>query len=148
MNRLHVMRSRLQACLVGMLCFTLPALSWGNVSNTASATYKDAAGNSYSATSNTVTVTVTTPPVIVLQKSSNPITAIPGNAVTFTIQYQNTSTGNASNVVITDVVPTGSTLVTGSITGGGTLSGTTITWNLGTVTGGTSGTVSFQTKVN
>jgi uncharacterized repeat protein (TIGR01451 family) len=148
MNRYPAMRSRIKAFLAAIFCFMLPGLSWADLSNTASAIFKDSAGNSYSATSNTVTVTVTTTPVIVLQKSASPTTAKSGDTVTFTIQYQNTSTGIASNVVITDVVPTGSTLVAGSITGGGTLSGTTISWNLGTVTGSTSGTVSFQTKVN
>ena len=52
----------------------------------------------------------------------------PGDTVTFSIQYQNTGS-DATNVVITDVVPTGSTLVAGS-TGTGTVSGTTITWTL------------------
>ena len=68
--------------------------------------------------------------------------------MTFTIQYQNTSTGAANNVVITDVVPTGSTLVAGSISAGGTVSGNSITWNVGAVVGGVSGTVSFQVQVN
>jgi uncharacterized repeat protein (TIGR01451 family) len=148
MNRYPAMRSRFQIFLMALFSFTLPVMVWADLSNTASVTYKDGSGNSYNATSNTVTVTVTTPPVITLLKSATPTTAKSGDIVTFTIQYQNTSTVNATNVVVTDVVPTGSTLVAGSITGGGTLSGNTITWNLGTVTGGASGNVSFQSKVN
>src|SRR5438132_14421849 len=62
MNRNSLIRSHFQALLTGVLCFTLPALSAANVTNIASATYKDAAGNSYSATSNTALVT--TVPVI------------------------------------------------------------------------------------
>ena len=68
--------------------------------------------------------------------------------MTFTIQYKNTGTGNASSVVVTDIVPSGATLIAGTITGGGTLSGNTITWTVGTVSGGASGTVGFQAKVN
>ncbi|MFA5976377.1 MAG: putative Ig domain-containing protein [Elusimicrobiota bacterium] len=85
---------------------------------------------------------------IVLQKSATPSTARPGDTITFFIQYQNTGSGNATNSTITDVVPTGTTLISGTITGGGTISGGTITWNLGTVAGGSSGTVSFQARVN
>jgi uncharacterized repeat protein (TIGR01451 family) len=87
-------------------------------------------------------------PTLVLQKSVSPTTTRSGDTVTFTIQYQNTASANANTVVVNDVIPTGSTLVSGSITGGGTLSGNTISWNLGTVSGGASGTVSFQAKVN
>jgi uncharacterized repeat protein (TIGR01451 family) len=211
------------------LSLALPASSWANISNTASVTFKDAANNSYSANSNTVSIT--TPPVItssttatgnvgvafsyqitatnsptgyglggtlpaglsinnttgvisgtpttsgstpvtvsatnaagtgsatltitilgpanvVLTKTSSAVTAQSGNTITFTIQYQNTGTGNASSVTITDVVPTGSTLVSGSITGGGTSSGSTITWSIGAVAAGGSGSVSFQVTVN
>jgi hypothetical protein len=46
------------------------------------------------------------------------------------------------------VVPAGSTLVGGSITGGGTLSEGQITWNVGTVAGNGSGSVSFEVKIN
>ena len=73
---------------------------------------------------------------------------MPGDTVTFFVQYQNTGTSNATSVVITDVVPAGSTLVSGTITGGGTISGNTITWTIGTVAAGVTGTVSFQTRVN
>ena len=96
----------------------------------------------------TLTLTVRSTANLTLTKSASPTTAVSGANVTFTIQYQNTGTGNATSVVITDVVPTGSTSVTGTITGGGTYSGGTITWNLGTIAGGASGSVSFQAKVN
>src|SRR5260221_508921 len=101
-------RSNLQSTFAALLCLTLPSLAWANLTNTATATYKDAAGNSYSATSNTVTVkrTVTPAAVITLTKTANPTSATSGTNVTFTIQYQNTTAGPASNVVITDVVPT------------------------------------------
>jgi uncharacterized repeat protein (TIGR01451 family) len=225
-------KSKLQIFFAAALCLSLPILSWADLTNTASATYKDAASNSYTATSNTVTVTVTlgtkpsitsatamngdigvalnyqivasnsptsynatslpagvtintatglisgTPTasgpstvnlsatnaagtgtatltltvrpaaVITLTKSSNLTSAASGATVTFTIQYQNTTAGAASNVVITDVVPTGSTLVSGSISNGGSINSNTITWTVGTVAGNGSGSVSFQAKVN
>ena len=96
----------------------------------------------------TLALTIQTAATLILQKSANPVTAKSGDTVTFTIQYQNTASTTANNVVITDVIPTGTTLIAGSITNGGALSGTTITWNPGTVAGGISGTVSFQVTVN
>lgn len=132
--------------LAGLMCLALPVLSWADVVNTAKGTYLDSAGTKYNVTSNTVTVT--TPPVITLTKSADVTTAKPGDTVTFTIAYQNSPASAAGSVVITDVIPTGTTLVAGSITGGGTASGGTITWNLGTVAGGASGQVSFKVTVN
>ncbi len=84
-------------------------------------------------------------PTITLQKSASTTIARVGDIVTFTIQYSNTSSVDATNVVITDPLPAGSTLV--KINNGGTYSGNTITWNLGAVPGGGSGSVSFQSKV-
>ncbi len=210
---------------------SLATSSWANLSNTASSSYKDAAANTYTATSNTVIVTVISVPAITspstatgdvgvafsyqitasmtatnfsvsgslpsgislnassgllsgtptvsgtftvtigatnaagtgtsslaitvhpaatvsLQKSASPTSVKAGDTVTFTIQYQNTTLGSATNVVINDVIPTGSTLKAGSITAGGTLAGNTITWTLGTVAGNTSGSVSFQVTAN
>jgi len=106
------------------------------------------ATNSAGTGSATLTLTIRTGATIVLQKGVSPTTATSGGTVTFTIQYQNTGAGNATAVVITDAVPAGTTLVSGSITGGGTLSSNTITWNLGTIAGSATGTVSFQVRVN
>ena len=141
-------RTKIQSLLAIAVGIALPALSWADLTNTASVTYRDASANSYTATSNTVNVTVSVVPVITLTKSANPTSAISGGTVTFTIQYQNTTTGTATNVVITDVIPTGSTLVTGTISNGGTLTGNTITWTVGTVAGNGTGSVSFQARVN
>jgi uncharacterized repeat protein (TIGR01451 family) len=85
---------------------------------------------------------------VTLQKSVSPTVAKPGDTVIFMIQYQNTGSAPAKSTVLTDVVPTGTTLIAGSITGGGTLSGNTITWNLGNLNNNSSGSVSFQAKVN
>lgn len=54
--------------------------------------------------------------------------------VVYTLTYQNTGAADALNVVLHDAVPAGATFV--SATGGGTLSGSTVTWNLGTVVAG------------
>jgi uncharacterized repeat protein (TIGR01451 family) len=125
----------------------IPAADLLNAGNTAVTVFTPAPGGGTSGPL-TFTITASARPVIVLQKSASPGTARPGDAITFTIQYRNTSSGNAANTVITDVVPAGTTLISGSITGGGTISAGTITWNLGTVAGGDSGSVSFQARMN
>ncbi len=79
-------------------------------------------------------------PDIALTKSANPATVVSGGITTFSIQYQNTGSADASGVLVTDTIPTGSTLVAGSITAppGVTfsLNGNTITWSVGTVAAG------------
>ena len=55
----------------------------------------------------------------------------------------------ATNLVITDTIPADTTLVPGSITGGGTESGGVITWNLGFLGAGQiNRTVLFSVTVN
>ncbi|HOV47861.1 MAG TPA: SdrD B-like domain-containing protein [Anaerolineae bacterium] len=88
-------------------------------------------------------------PYIVLEKSvSGP--AYVGAEVTYTIAWANNSDETAAAVVITDTLPANTTLVAGSITGGGTYDSDTrtLTWNLGSKAAGASGTVSFKVTVN
>lgn len=108
-------------------------------------------------------------PVLGIEKSSVPAgggTVEPGDTITYTITYNNTGTDNATNVVIIDAVPTGTTYITGTASGTGTTityshdGGSTynssetppvthINWTRGILTNGTTGqTVSFQVTVN
>jgi len=96
----------------------------------------------------TLTITVRGAATIVLTKSASPVNATSGTTVTFTIAYQNTGTGPASNVVITDAIPAGSTFKAGSITGGGTFSAGTIAWTIAAVNPGAPVNLTFQVTVN
>jgi fimbrial isopeptide formation D2 family protein len=98
----------------------------------------------------TVTVRI---PTLVIDKAAN-VESItisgPNNAlvatpavVTWTLTYTLTN-GPVTNAVITDAIPTGFAFLDAS--NGGTSSGNTVTWNLGTLAA--SGSVSFRTTVN
>jgi LPXTG-site transpeptidase (sortase) family protein len=78
---------------------------------------------------------------------SGPATANVGNNITYTITYGNTGGTNATSVVITDPVPTGTTFVSAS--GGGSLSGGNVVWNIGSLNAGVTGqTVTFTVTLN
>ena len=68
--------------------------------------------------------------------------------ITYTIRVENTGNGVANNVKVSDVIPTNTTLVAGSISVSGTLNSGTITWNIGTLSAGASKEVTFKVKVN
>ncbi len=53
--------------------------------------------------------------------------------ITYSLHVINDKATPVTGTVVTDDVPTGTSYVTGSATMGGTLSGNTITWNLGTL---------------
>jgi large repetitive protein len=53
----------------------------------------------------------------------------PGDTLTFEIIVFNAGPDAATGIVVQDVVPSGYTVIPGSITGGGVLSGNTITWS-------------------
>ncbi|MFZ2410212.1 MAG: PKD domain-containing protein [Candidatus Methanoperedens sp.] len=68
-----------------------------------------------------------------------------GNTVTYTISYTNTNPSQVTGVTITDTLPAETTFVSAP---GGTLVGNTVTWNIGTVPAGASGSVTLVVQVN
>lgn len=60
-------------------------------------------------------------------------------AITYTLTYQNTGKATADNVTLTDNLPAGMVSVTSQPTG--TVSGSTVTWSLGSLDPGASGSV-------
>jgi uncharacterized repeat protein (TIGR01451 family)/gliding motility-associated-like protein len=70
-----------------------------------------------------------------------------GETLTFIIEVSNSGPEDATNVQIQDVLPSGLTLVAGSISNGGVLTGNTITWDLVSVPMGTQ-SLTYQTTVN
>jgi uncharacterized repeat protein (TIGR01451 family) len=78
-------------------------------------------------------------------KSVNNTVPRGGDRVTYTIAYSNTGSGDATNVVVTDVLDNNLNYVIGSSTPPPVnVSGRTITWNLGTITAGGTGSIAFQ----
>jgi len=94
-------------------------------------------------------------PNLTLTKSASPASAVPGAVVTYTLAYANTGVAQATNVLLTDVLPANVSIVSGSISGGGTYNPTTntVSWTLGTLSAGgsgggtSSGQVTFQVTV-
>ena len=62
----------------------------------------------------------------------------------YRLDYANTGTASATGVVVTDVLPAGLTFI-GADNGGANASGT-VTWNLGTVAAGASGTLRVRVR--
>ncbi|HKS22733.1 MAG TPA: C25 family cysteine peptidase [Thermoanaerobaculia bacterium] len=88
-----------------------------------------------------------TPVYASLTESVDKLEANPGiDQLTYTITYANPSSVQITNAVITSPVPSGTTFV--SATGGGTQSAGTVTWNIGTLAAGASGSVTFTVSVN
>ncbi len=72
----------------------------------------------------------------------------PGDVITYRLTVTNESDGEATDVIVTDQIPEGLTLVNGSVSDGGTVgSDDIITWKLGTLGGGESKTVQFKATV-
>jgi uncharacterized repeat protein (TIGR01451 family) len=96
--------------------------------------------------STTVTTLVTSQPILSIVKDVDKLAARPNETLTYTITVKNNGTANATGVTLTDAIPSRATLVSGSITGGGT-GIATITWNLGTLTPSQTKAVGFEVKV-
>jgi extracellular elastinolytic metalloproteinase len=78
-------------------------------------------------------------PVVTLTKSG-PLTTAAGSRLTYSLSYENLGPSTASSAKLVDTLPDGVTFV--SATGGGTFNSTSrkVTWNLGNVAAGASGT--------
>src|SRR5262249_53537427 len=84
-------------------------------------------------------------PTLTIAASEAPDPVAAGGNLTYTITYGNPGPGSAPGVVIPDAVPANTTFV--SATGGGALSGGTVTWTIGTLAAGASGSVQMVVKV-
>lgn len=126
------------------LLITLPAsFSSSSLSLTAilAATAPDASSVTKTASSS-VAVTgysFTTPAAFTLTKTASATRVAPGDSITYTLSYANYGGTAASGVVITDTLAAG-TSFTGA-TGGGSHASGVVTWNLGAVAAGASGSV-------
>jgi len=76
--------------------------------------------------------------------SADPVLA--GQDLTYTLVVANGGPSDATNVVVTDAVPAGTSFV--SADGGGLEAGGIVTWNLGTVADGGSATVHVTIHVD
>ena len=117
----------------------------GSLSNTAtvsSATSDPAPANNSSTQGTTVNYSADL--AITKTDSPDPVTA--GSNVTYTLSVTNLGPNGASGVVISDPIPAGTSFV--SATGGGTMSGGVVAWNLGTIANGGSASVQLVLGVN
>lgn len=76
-------------------------------------------------------------PAFTLTKSASAVTVAPGGSITYTLNYANYGTASASSVVLTDTLPAGTSY--SSCSDSCLQSSGTITWNIGTVAAGASG---------
>ncbi|MGG4047659.1 DUF7507 domain-containing protein [Paenibacillus favisporus] len=125
-----------------------------SLANTAAASfnYQLPSGRSLSgsATSNTLTIPASAPNVTVV-KSANTSAATVSDVITYTITATNNGIGPVSNVIVSDPIPEGTSLISGSVTVGGTpvpggnpASGVSV----GSLGAGASAVVTFQVRVN
>jgi len=127
------------------------------------ATVFDATNNLTATDNATVTVTVTPgggngngggpvlSPNLVMSKSAdvpNNSHVIVGQAITYTITVRNNGNAASGNVLITDTIPNGMTLVPNSATPSASISGNTLSWNIASIAVGETVNVSFQVTVN
>ncbi|HEV8232242.1 MAG TPA: putative Ig domain-containing protein, partial [Thermoanaerobaculia bacterium] len=86
-------------------------------------------------------------PGLTISKSA-PASVQPGSTITYTITYGNTGTSSATNVLIRDPIPAGTSFV--SATNGGVFDfESDVRWDIGTLNAGVTGqTVSFTVQVN
>ena len=91
-------------------------------------------------------VTVTAPGMT-FSKVADVALADPGDLITYTLSYENTGTGMASDVVIHDTIPDHVTFISSTPAPSG-VSGRTYTFTVGDVAGGGSGTVTIVVRVD
>src|SRR3989442_104871 len=88
---------------------------------------------------------VTSAPILAVSKTDSPDPVAAGGNLTYTLSYSNTGNANATGVVITDTVPANTTFV--SATAGGILASGVVTWSVGNLAAGASGSVQLVVRV-
>ncbi len=77
---------------------------------------------------------------------SGPTQAEPGQIITYTLSYSNMGPVKSTSVVLKDFLPPNTTVISGSLNGG-SVSGSTISWSIGTLSSKAKGSRSFQVRV-
>lgn len=85
-------------------------------------------------------------PRLTIAKSADTPLVAPGGNVTFTLRYANSGNADATGVVVTDTIPAGFSFVSAS--GSGTNSSGVVTWNVGSLASGSSGSVTLTLQAN
>ncbi|MGA2666815.1 MAG: DUF11 domain-containing protein [Patescibacteria group bacterium] len=89
-----------------------------------------------------------TTPQLTLTKTVDKTQAQSGDTLTYTITYQNQTSDQLTNTSISDAIPANTNYVTSSVSASGTYDGSSkVTWNLGTLSPGASGSVSFKVTI-
>ncbi len=114
--------------------------------NTASLDFSDANGNPYPQLGGYADVAVTAPVMSEFTKTGDVSTADPGDPITYTLCYENRGTGDAAFVVVTDTLPGGVTFLDAT-PAPDAIEGSTLTWNVGTVSGGGEGCIVVLVQV-
>ncbi|MFQ5910611.1 MAG: PKD domain-containing protein, partial [Thermoplasmata archaeon] len=113
--------------------------------NVATLDYADANGNYYSQLSDYADVIVTAP--VMLIDKMGPSTATPCEPISYTITYTNSGSGTATLVEIVDVLPDYVTFI-GATPAPTSISGNTLTWTIGMVASGGSGSILIDVKID
>src|SRR5207247_1023476 len=92
-----------------------------------------------------ITTIVTSAPVLAVSATDAPDPVAAGGTITYTLGYSNTGNSGATGVVLSDTIPVNTTFV--SATGGGALSAGIVTWSIGSLAAGASGSVQLVVRV-
>lgn len=85
-------------------------------------------------------------PLLAVTKTDTPDPVTVARTIAYTISFQNTGTASATGVFIRDTLPPGTTF--DSATGGGSLAGGVVSWNIGTLPAGGSGVVQMTVRLS
>ena len=85
-------------------------------------------------------------PGLTLQQATDRATYAPGDTITYTLTYASVQ-AQAANLTLSDTLPANVSLVAGSA-GSAVLNAGTLTWSLGALAAGASGSLSFQVTVD
>jgi uncharacterized repeat protein (TIGR01451 family) len=137
-------------CMIGTLAagasaqftfvVTVDANATGPLTNTATVTSSTTDPDPGNNTSSVQTVVTPAPADVSIAKSADTPTATPGSNATYTIVVTNNGPGAAANVVVTDDLPDGTTLVSSSAGCTGT---DPVTCTVGTLAAGASATITL-----
>ncbi|MEE4177750.1 MAG: HYR domain-containing protein [Bacteroides sp.] len=122
----------------------------GEIHNVVNATYTYGPQNTDGSASTQSFTTIQNYPDLLVTKTgiSDPFPAEPGGTITYTISYENIGTCVATNVELTDVYDNLYTENPIFVSGpSGNISGNNITWNIGTLVPGASGSVSYTVDI-